>query len=227
MRILRRISALFEVLFVALFGSFAASLPFALAGMGNDILSSSRNVFLYAVLEASITIGGIFALLSINRRNFGWLGWSGFGRHREWLIGIACVPGLLLMASLIIFGVRALWPELDSETNELLALIRTPGDLILFLLTSILVGGIKEEIQRAYILRRFDEDLGGAVAGLLVWSFVFGALHSAQGIDRAIAAGFLGLVFGLLYLKSRNLVAPIAAHALYDIVTVTIAAMSS
>ena len=122
-----------------------------------------------------------------------------------------------------------------------------PGDLVLFLMSSVYVGGIKEEIQRAFILDRFERYLGpillwpflpfvnrsisgkeelghrlGAGIGLIVWSILFAVGHAVQGVDSAAGAGVLGLLFGLLYLWRRNLIAPMVAHALFDITTLLI-----
>jgi membrane protease YdiL (CAAX protease family) len=98
-------------------------------------------------------------------------------------------------------------------------MVRTPLDLGLFLVTSLLAGGVKEEVQRAFILVRFERHLGGTAVGLTVWSVFFALLHQVQGVDKAVAAGVLGFLFGLLYVRSRRLAGPIAAHAAYDVIT--------
>jgi len=96
-------------------------------------------------------------------------------------------------------------------------------DLFLLLLSSILVGGIKEEIQRAFVLVRFEQFLGGGIVGLICWSLFFGIGHLAQGQDNAIRAALLGVVLGLIYLRRRNPTAPMVAHALYDVSVVIFA----
>ena len=77
----------------------------------------------------------------------------------------------------------------------------------------IVTGGIKEEMQRAFVLHRFDQSLGGARAGLVVYSVVFGTGHIIQGYDVAIVTTLLGLAWGIVYLRRRSLVASSVSHA--------------
>ena len=102
----------------------------------------------------------------------------------------------------------------------MLVLIDGPVDVIIFLAASIYAGGFKEELQRAFILLRFERFLGGVFVGVVVWSVSFGALHYTQGFDNSIKAGVLGLVLGILYWKRKRLEGPVVAHALFDILVV-------
>ena len=53
-------------------------------------------------------------------------------------------------------------------------------------------GGLREEVQRAFILHRFERHLGGAAIGLVVFSVAFGLGHLVQGRDAAVITGLLG-----------------------------------
>jgi uncharacterized protein len=102
------------------------------------------------------------------------------------------------------------------ETNPLIEIIRTPQQLGLFIFSALIAGGIKEELQRAFILSRFRKYLGGSLAGLILWSLAFGAGHYAQGVQGIVVASIFGFIFGMIYLISGSLVAPIVAHSIYD-----------
>ena len=78
---------------------------------------------------------------------------------------------------------------------------------------ALVAGGIREEMQRAFLLTRFEQHLGGAHVGLLVTSVAFGLGHLIQGFDAALATGILGLLWGALYLWRRSAVAPMVSHA--------------
>ena len=84
----------------------------------------------------------------------------------------------------------------------------------------VLAGGVREELQRAFILHRFEQALGGAWIGLAIFSIIFGLFHLQQGADAAIAVGLLGLGWGVLYLRRRSVVASIVSHAGFDVVQV-------
>ena len=77
----------------------------------------------------------------------------------------------------------------------------------------VLGAGIKEELQRAFVLHRFDQGLGGIRLGLVLFSIMFGVLHFDQGWDVAIAIGLLGLFWGVLYIKRRSAVMSMVNHA--------------
>ena len=48
-------------------------------------------------------------------------------------------------------------------------LLQRPGDVWLFSLVLVVAGGLREEVQRAFILRRFERELGGALVGLVLF----------------------------------------------------------
>ena len=77
-------------------------------------------------------------------------------------------------------------------------------------------------MQRAFILRRFEQHLGGAVTGLIVFSVAFGLGHLVQGRDAAIVTGLLGAFWGIVYLRRRSVVAPIVCHAGFNLIEVAI-----
>ncbi len=52
--------------------------------------------------------------------------------------------------------------------------------------------------------------------GLVVWSIGFGAGHYVQGVQGVVTAALYGLIFGIVYLQSGSLIAPIVAHSAYD-----------
>jgi membrane protease YdiL (CAAX protease family) len=165
------------------------------------------------------------------------LGWRGglrdlgFGRRDptgEVLLGLLLFLPLAWVAGLVVQGLVRLYPRLHNvEGNPLLDLIRGPGDAALFLLVSVLAGGVGEETVRAFVLRRFERYLGGVGVGLVVWSPIFGLLHGVQGFDKAVAVGVLGLLLGALYVWRRDPLAPITAHAAFDAFQTLMAWLSS
>ena len=83
-----------------------------------------------------------------------------------------------------------------------------------------MAGGVREELQRAFLLQRFERHLGGAVVGVVVLSVAFGLGHLLQGWDAAIATGALGAFWAIVYLRRRSSVAPIISHAGFNSIEV-------
>ena len=83
----------------------------------------------------------------------------------------------------------------------------------MFALVATIAGGLREEIQRAFIIHRFEQHLGGAWVGLVLYSLVFGAGHALQGWDAVVTTTMLGLFWGYVYVSRRSIVAPAVSHS--------------
>ena len=141
-----------------------------------------------------------------------WLGTS----HgiREALIGLATVPLVFIAVGILLNTIRLFAPSLHNvENNPLEQLAATPGQAAVFSLVAIIAGGLREELQRAFMLRRFEQHLGGAALGVWVLSVAFGLGHVTQGWDAVITTAALGAFWASMYLQRRNSISPIVSHA--------------
>jgi membrane protease YdiL (CAAX protease family) len=135
--------------------------------------------------------------------------------------GIPLTFVALAIAVLVLVTVRAAAPWLHTvEHNPLQDLMRTPSNAIMFGGLVIIAGGIREEVQRAFLLRRFERSLGGARVGVIVASAAFGLGHFVQGVDAVIATALLGAFWGIVYLRRRSVVAPMISHSGFDLLQV-------
>jgi membrane protease YdiL (CAAX protease family) len=133
---------------------------------------------------------------------------------RECWLGVGLIPLVFGGVVLTMLLLRTVWPSLHNvQANPFQALIKSPLDAVLLGALVIVTGGIKEEVQRAFVLHRFDQCLGGARVGLVVYSVVFGSGHIIQGYDVALVTTLLGLAWGAIFLWRRSLVAPAVRHA--------------
>ena len=186
------------------------------------IFQSSAQFALLRLSYCAFILATIFLLVRLRRESLRTLLRFDAPWRREAIAGLAVVPFLFAATGGVGLFFRAYFPEMVTTENPILALIKTPWDTVWFLATAIVAGGLEEEVQRAFVLRRFEKYLGGIYAGLVVWTLYFGAGHWVQGFDNAVGAGMLGLLFGLTYIWRQNLVAPIVAHAAYDTVVVVL-----
>jgi membrane protease YdiL (CAAX protease family) len=115
-------------------------------------------------------------------------------------VGIACL--------------RWMWPALATvPTNPFEALASTPGRAMLLGVVAMVAGGVREEMQRGFLLHRFRHDLGGAMPGLVITSLAFGLGHVMQGWDAAVVTAGLGAVWGLVFLRRGSIGASLFSHA--------------
>ncbi|MGH9349205.1 MAG: CPBP family intramembrane glutamic endopeptidase [Vicinamibacterales bacterium] len=134
-------------------------------------------------------------------------------RH-EVRLGVMLVPAVFLGVVILLNILRLTAPWLHNvPQNPLEQLAGTASDAAIFALVAIVAGGVREELQRAFLLRRFERHLGGPVVGVVVLSLAFGLLHIGQGWDAAIVTGALGAFWAIVYLRRRSSVAPIVSHA--------------
>ena len=175
------------------------SLPFVL------ILSVADTVLLIALMVALTRAhGDSVSTLWLGHRAVRW----------EALFGVLIIPVVFLMVVVLLNLLRLAAPWLHNvPTNPLEQLARTPGQAAMFAGVAILAGGVREELQRAFLLQRFERHLGGAAVGVVVLSIGFGLGHIVQGWDAVVTTGLLGAFWALMYLRRRSIVAPLVSHA--------------
>jgi membrane protease YdiL (CAAX protease family) len=136
---------------------------------------------------------------------------------KEALLGLALVPVVLVGVNLVTYGLRAVFPWLHTvEQSPFLQYMGSPIEAAVFFVVVTLGGGVKEELQRAFILHRFERYLGGPRVGLAVFSGWFGILHYDQGLDVSVSIALLGLLWGVLYYKRRCFVMSMVNHATFN-----------
>lgn len=135
-------------------------------------------------------------------------------RAREVGLGIILTPVVLVGALSVVALMKAFIPSLHNvPLSPFESFFDTPWRGIVFTVVAMVAGGVREELQRGFLLHRFEQSLGGMKVGLAVFSVAFGAFHYTQGWDVAIATGLLGLFWGWLYMKRRSVVAAVVSHA--------------
>ncbi len=222
----QRIQAVFEVL-------LCSSLPtqiliaWILATLGIAPRTADDQLSLTFVLALSLADSALLiALMVVLARTHGdsaWLLWRG---HRpvigEIVRGLLLVPVAILMVGVLLGSIRQFAPWLHNVPENPLEMLATggPAAAAMFAVVAIVAGGIREELQRAFLLQRFERHLGGASAGVVVLSAAFGLGHVMQGWDAVIATGALGAFWAVLYLRRRSSIAPIISHAGFNSIEV-------
>jgi membrane protease YdiL (CAAX protease family) len=147
-----------------------------------------------------------------------------FGRRPlagELRAGVPMTFVAFAIAAVVLLTVRTAAPWLRTvEHNPLQDLMRTPFDTALFAVVVVVGGGVREELQRAFLLGRFERWLGGPTVGVVVASLAFGIGHVVQGADAVVATALLGAFWATTYLRRRSVVAPMVSHAGFDLLQV-------
>ncbi len=142
---------------------------------------------------------------------------------REVLLGLLLVPLVLIFIASTMSMLRSLFPQLRNvPDNPLEAMARTLGGAAVLMVVSMVAGGVREEVQRAFLLHRFRTDLGGPWTGLIITSVAFGLGHVVQGWDAMIVTGLLGAFWGLVYLRRGSITAGVVSHGLANAAQVVV-----
>jgi membrane protease YdiL (CAAX protease family) len=132
-------------------------------------------------------------------------------------IGVLSLPVVIGLVVVLMLTILRFAPILRNvPQNPLESFLGTQTGLAMFLLVVIVGGGVREELQRAFLLHRFRADFGQPWRGLLITSLAFGMGHTLQGHDAAIVTGSLGALWGAIYLTRRSAVGPIVSHSLFN-----------
>lgn len=178
-------------------------------------------VAILSIADAAVLVGLILLILRLHgeRPRRVLLGTRPLGR--EALFGVVIMAVAVALGMMMLVLIQWLAPALHNVAkNPLEGLIRTPLDAVLFGLVTFIAGGFREEIQRAFILTRFEQSLGGATLGIVLSSIAFGSGHYLQGWDAMLTTAVLGAFWGIIYLRRRSVVAPIVSHAGFDLIEI-------
>lgn len=219
-----RATAIFEVVLCSGFPTqLTLGALLSIAGLGSaDGQVSFEYLVTLSLLDTTVLTGLILMRLRASGESPGGLFLGHRPIRREVAAGLPLAFMALALAVVVLSAVRELAPWLRTfERNPLQDLVRTPGETALFAIVVVVAGGVREEIQRAFLLSRFERSLGGGTIGIILTSVAFGAGHFLQGVDAAIATGVLGAFWAIVYLRRRSIVAPVVSHSGFNLVQLT------
>ena len=164
-------------------------------------------------------------------KNNGFYSSLGFSKPKSIQKLIALAFGLAVLLNL--FSYAVLLPQIEKSTRTSLQIgvfvqvKNNPTFLFTSLLIGWVVGGLFEEtIFRGFIISKFIAHIHpklGAVIGTLCSSFLFGYLHSYQGITGQILLIINGLFLAIIYLYSnRNLWLNVLTHGFINTISMLV-----
>jgi membrane protease YdiL (CAAX protease family) len=197
---------------------FAALTEAGLNVRGGDGSLSPAFVVTWALTDMVLVLGLVYVFLRAHGEQVREFVIGERRPAREIALGLLLIPAAFVVVVLVLAIVLVLRPSLNNvPVNPFERMMQTPQDAAVFALVAMLAGGVREEVQRGFIVRRFDQYLGGGLVGVAIYSVVFGLGHIEQGYAAAIATGGLGALWGCVYYARRSIVAPMVSHAGFNL----------
>ncbi len=217
--------------FVASFGAtIVAVVALSAAGDGGASggdLRESLSIVGLVLLQVPLWLGLLGTPLLARRHGLDW------GRQLGWRMRAIDVPvgvgiGLatqFVAVPLLYWPIFRLYGDLDVEeveepARELTALAETPTEVILLVVMTVVLAPVTEEVFFRGLLQGALRDRIGPVWAVAIASVAFGITHFQ--LEQFPALVLVGVVNGLLVLRTGRLGPALWAHASFNAVTVAV-----
>ncbi|MCG3156417.1 MAG: hypothetical protein DKINENOH_03041 [bacterium] len=215
-----RVSDYVAVVVILLFWFSAFSTYFANLGRTPNIDLNPGLLLRLALANTITTLAFVVLFMLLGKERPRDIGFRSERLWRQLLIGSSFGLALALLDHIALGNLmKVLLPDKFEEGMRLLAEFMGKINIMVWFFASVFMGGFIEELQRLFIITRFERCFGmaGVVIALVMASLLQGAGHAYQGPERSFIYIFVGLAFGLVYLRKRSAAEAMACHAVYDV----------
>jgi membrane protease YdiL (CAAX protease family) len=200
----------------------AALAAFGIQPMANGAISPLF-VFAVSAVDTVLLLGLVFLFL----HHSGDRPRDVFFQHgnvfNEIGLGALLLPAVFALVVAAQYVIQRLAPYLRNvEVSPFSSLLASPLLVAGFVALVMIAGGVREELQRGFLLYRFEQRLGGGSLGIALTSIAFGLGHTLQGWDAAIITALMGAFWGAIYLTRRSVVSTVTNHALFNLTQVVL-----
>ena len=183
---------------------------------------------LAVVRNKLVVLIAIVLLLHWQKERFEAIGFS----IRNWRthLGVGLAIGVVMFVGLNVVltsVMNSLITHPASNASSVMSFFKESRNLLVWLPIGIFGGGLVEEMERIFVITRFEKWLGrpGLVLGIVLSSAMFGFGHLYQGRAAALSTACSGLVFALVFLRRRSAIEPVVAHAFSDVLAMIAATL--
>jgi membrane protease YdiL (CAAX protease family) len=184
------------------------------------------------VLVAVATILRDLALVSLvlyfiwrNAEPLRAIGWTLKKAGKDFVLGgVLFVPFFALMGALEDLFQAMGVPGPSTPTPSFLHL-HGAWEYVLGGVLVVIVAVGEETIFRGYLIFRIKAITRSAPVAVVLSAFVFSLGHGYEGVAGVLTVGVMGMIFAVIYLWRRSLVAPIVMHFLQDFVGIVLLPM--
>lgn len=181
------------------------------------------------VLVAVSTVFRDLALVSLvlfflwrNGESWERIGWTTRSLADNVVLGVVLFPFVLVGAALLEAALRSLGLSGPAEPVPPFLLPCGYDEIVLAVILVVVVAVAEETIFRGYLIARLGSVTGSIPLAVALSSVVFSIGHGYEGTAGVITVGAMGLVFALLFVWRKSLVAPVIIHFLNNFVGIVL-----
>ena len=157
-----------------------------------------------------------------NKEPATWIGWTSKNSKKEIALGTMLFIPFSLATGLLEKGLQAIGLSVPSTPLPSFLAARGMAEFLLALVLVVIVALAEETIFRGYLILRLKAVTANPTAAVLLSAAIFSLGHGYEGSAGVVTVGVMGLVFALIYMWRKSLVAPIVMHFLQDFIGIVL-----
>ena len=156
-----------------------------------------------------------------NREPLRSIGWNVANFWKELLLGVILFFPFFYVSGKLEIALHAAGLSVPSTPLPAFLSPRGSMELVLAFFLVVVVAIAEETIFRGYLILRFRTMINNPAA-ILLSAVVFSLGHGYEGTAGVVTVGFMGLIFALVFMWRRSLVAPMVLHFLQDFTVIVL-----
>jgi len=150
------------------------------------------------------------------------IGWTARRFSNEVVVGLVLFVPFFFLMGLLESALKA--AGFTTPRTPLPSFLAAQGwiQVALGFVLVVVVAISEETIFRGYLVLRFESVTRSPAAAVILSAFVFSLGHGYEGSAGVVTVGAMGVVFAVIYLWRRSLVAPITMHFLQDFIGIVL-----
>jgi membrane protease YdiL (CAAX protease family) len=150
------------------------------------------------------------------------VGWTFKNVWKDVILGLGLFVPFFFGAGLLDSALRAAGFSAPLTPQPSFLTASGTAEILLAFVLVVVVAVAEETIFRGYLILRFKAITASRAATVLLSAVIFSLGHGYEGTAGVITVGMMGIVFALVYLWRKSLVAPIVMHFLQDFIGVVL-----
>ena len=148
------------------------------------------------------------------------IGWSFRNGWRDVALGLGLFIPLLYGTGLLERALQAGGFSAPSTPLPSFLTAKGTAESLMASLLVIVVAIAEETMFRGYLILRLKAVTASPAAAVVLSAVIFALGHGYEGTAGVVTVGVMGLVFAVIYLWRKSLIAPIVMHFLQDFISI-------